>query len=93
MQYLRTAEDGTEVIEDHLYAGRHFYFNSEVHGMHYGEFANYADTFARALIEGESTSPELDEAIETFALMEATRRSAVSGQSVQVSAVMGEIDS
>jgi hypothetical protein len=26
-----------------LCALRHHYFNSEVHGMHYGEFANYAE--------------------------------------------------
>lgn len=44
MKYIATAHDNTEVTEDHLYAGRHYYFNSEVHGMHYGEFAELAPT-------------------------------------------------
>lgn len=66
-----------EVVEDFLYAGRHYYFNSEVHGMHYGEFANCADAFGRALIAGEPCSPDLEEGIETFCLMEAARQSAL----------------
>ena len=64
----------TEVTENFLYAGRQYYFNSEVHGMHYGEFANYAEAFARGLIEGVRVSPT--ERIETFCVMEAVRRSA-----------------
>jgi hypothetical protein len=63
-----------EVTEDCLYAGRHYYFNSEVHGMHYGEFANYADHFARAIIEGHDASPGLEEGVETVCVMEAARR-------------------
>lgn len=39
MRYLHTAEDGSEIVEDSLYAKRAYYFNNEVHGMHYGEFA------------------------------------------------------
>ena len=46
MRYIHTAPDGSEITEDPLYALRHYYFNSEVHGMHYGEFANYAEYFA-----------------------------------------------
>ena len=38
MRHIYAAPDGTEVTEDHLYAGRHYSFNSEVHGMHFGEF-------------------------------------------------------
>jgi predicted dehydrogenase len=52
MKYKYTVEDGTEVCEDPLYSLRHYYFNSEIHGMHYGEFANYTDYFIKALIEG-----------------------------------------
>ncbi len=79
MRHVYLAADGTEVTEDHLYAGRQYYFNSEVHGMHYGEFANYAEHFAGALIDGTRHSPSLEEGIETFCLMEAVRRSAASG--------------
>ncbi len=80
-----------EVTEDCLYAGRHYYFNSEVHGMHYGEFANYADTFARALIEGKPTSPELEEGVETVCVMEAVRRSAETGRVVELAPLLREV--
>jgi predicted dehydrogenase len=98
MRYVHTGppnpdprEGGTEVTEDHLYAGRHYYFNSEVHGMHYGEFANYADYFARALIEGTAYSPGLEEGIETFCVMEAVRRSSRSGRGESAGAVAKEV--
>ncbi len=77
-----------EVVEDYLYAGRQYYFNSEVHGMHYGEFANYADHFGRALIEGSPYSPDLEEGIETLCLMEAVRQSAESGQPVELAPIL-----
>lgn len=82
----RSFEPGAlaEVVEDCLYAGRQYYFNSEVHGMHYGEFANYADHFAAALINGTPASPELEEGIDTFCVMEAVRRSAATGQPVEL---------
>ncbi len=91
MRYVHTGEDHTEIVEDHLYAGRHYYFNSEVHGMHYGEFANYAEHFAGAILEGTKASPELEEGIEVVALMESVRRSARSGRAIEVSEVLGEI--
>lgn len=91
MRYLHTDPDGTEVTEDHLYAGRHYYFGSEVHGMHYGEFANYADAFATALIEGTPCSPDLDEGLEVFCLMEAARRSADSRRAVDVRSILEEV--
>lgn len=71
-----------EITEDCLYAGRHYYFNSEVHGMHYGEFANYAEYFGAALLEGRGHSPDLEEGIDTFCIMEAVRRSAEAGGAV-----------
>ncbi|MBK7405184.1 MAG: Gfo/Idh/MocA family oxidoreductase [Phycisphaerales bacterium] len=80
-----------EITEDCLYAGRHYYFNSEVHGMHYGEFSNYADTFARALIENTPTSPELEEGVETVCVMEAVRRSAETGEVVELAPLLAEV--
>lgn len=79
MQYLHTGEDGIEVLEDLLYEYRHFHFNNEVHGMHYGEFANYLQYFAEALTTGAEYSPGLEEGLETYGLMEAVRRSAHAG--------------
>lgn len=88
MKHTYLAPDGTEVTEDFLYAGRQYYFNSEVHGMHYGEFANYAEHFALALIEGRDASPSLEEGVETFCVMEAVRRSAKSGAPVEVAELL-----
>lgn len=79
MQYLYTGEDGVEHLEDMLYEYRHYHFNNEVHGMHYGEFANYLQYFAEALRDGRDYSPAVREGIETFCLMEAVRRSAEQG--------------
>ena len=91
MRYVHTAPDGTELTEDHLYAGRHYYFGSEVHGMHYGEFANYAEHFARALIEGQPHAPDLEHGLETFCLMEAARRSATEGKPVALAPLLAEL--
>lgn len=80
-----------EVVEDYLYAGRHYYFNSEVHGMHYGEFANYADHFARSLIEGRTASPSLEEGVETYCVMEAVKRSSDTRRVVDVEPLLREV--
>jgi predicted dehydrogenase len=91
MRYYATRPDGSEVIEDPLYAKRAYYFNNEVHGMHYGEFANYADYFARCLLEDQPHSPDLIEGLETFCVMEAIRRSAHTGAPVLVQPLLEEI--
>ncbi len=91
MRYAATRPDGTEVWEDALYANRAYYFNNEVHGMHYGEFANYTEFFAKAIIEGTPNAPDLEEGIDTFCVMEAVRRSAASRRPVAVDAVRQEV--
>jgi predicted dehydrogenase len=91
MKYRYNMDDGTEVCEDPLYACRHYYFNSEIHGMHFGEFANYTDYFAEALIEDKPFSPDLIEGLETFCVMEAVRRSAQKGMPVGVQPIMREL--
>lgn len=91
MRYLYTRPDGTEVREDMLYAYRAAYFNNDTHGMHYGEFANYAETFAFALLEGRPYSPNLEDGLAVFAVMEAARRSIASGQPVAVPPIIKEM--
>jgi predicted dehydrogenase len=94
MKLIWTGKEGdpmTEFVEDHLYAGRHYYFNSEVHGMHFGEFANYAQHFAEAILDGKPHSPGLEEGVETFCVMEAVRRSAREGRAVEVGGLLGEV--
>lgn len=91
MRYYQTAPDGTEIAQDMLYSRRGHYFNNEVHGMHYGEFANYADYFAQALLEGRDYSPNLEEGLETFCVMEAIRRSSRLGGPAAVGPLLAEI--
>jgi predicted dehydrogenase len=91
MRYFYTAADGSEVCEDLLYARRGYYFNNEVHGMHYGEFANFAEYFAQALLAGHDYSPGLEEGLETVCVMEAIRQSAQSGRPVEVAPLLQEV--
>jgi predicted dehydrogenase len=91
MHFLYTQADGTEVKEDMIYHQRGYYFNNEVHGMHYGEFANYAEYFASALLENTQYSPNLNDGLAIFAVMEAARRSMAAGQPVKVATVIAEI--
>jgi len=91
MRYIHTAPDGAEIKEDMLYSRRGCYFNNEVHGMHYGEFANYAEYFAVALLERRDYSPDLEEGLETYCVMEAIRRSAQTGQPVKIAPILAEI--
>lgn len=91
MRHLYTRPDGTEVCEDMLYAQRGYYFNNDTHGMHYGEFANYAEAFACAILEEREASSNLEEGLAVFAVMEAARRSIASGQPVAVPPIVAEI--
>lgn len=91
MCFLYTQADGTEVKEDMLYHQRGYYFNNEVHGMHFGEFANYAEYFASALLGNAPYSPNLNDGLAIFAVMESARRSMATGQPVTVATIMAEI--
>lgn len=91
MRYTHTRADGAEVTEDMLYNRRGYYFNNEVHGMHYGEFANYTEYFAQSLLSGREYSPGLEEGLETFCVMEAVKRSAQSGLPVKIAPLLAEI--
>jgi predicted dehydrogenase len=90
MRYRRTMPDGSERTDDPLYQLRGYYFNNETHGMHYGEFANYADHFAAAILAGQVAAPDLREGIETFCVLEAVRRSAASGQPCAIAPILRE---
>jgi predicted dehydrogenase len=90
MRYVYTSPHG-EVTEGPLYGKRAYYFNNEVHGMHYGEFANYAEYFAVALLEGRAYSPNLEEGVETVCVLEAVRRSARTGQPIHIEPLLREV--
>jgi hypothetical protein len=56
--------------------------------MHYGEFANYAEYFAGAIIGAAPYSPDLEKGAETFCVMEAVRRSAATGAAVALAPLL-----
>ncbi len=91
MRYWYTGADGAEVKEDYLYHKRPYYYNNENHGMHYGEFANYTEYFAQAILNDTPHSPNLEEAIETYLLMETVKRSATSGQVIRIDDLVAEV--
>lgn len=90
MRYKRTGDEGQEIMEDFLYEWRGYYFNNEVHGMHYGEFSNLADYFAQQIITGQPNSPDLEEGVETVCVMEAVKLSAQTGQPIELAPLLAK---
>lgn len=70
---------GTEIDEDYTQSMTGYYYRHELVGMHYGEFGNYLDSFANAILTGTPNSPDLEEGLETVAVMDAIVRSIHSG--------------
>lgn len=66
--------------------GYYFRFEAETH--HAGEYQNYIDEFAIAMINGATPKPDLTEGIRTLAVMEAMAESLESGQVVRVEDVL-----
>jgi predicted dehydrogenase len=90
LEYLHLDASGGEVHEDYHHSLTGYYFRHQLKGMHFGEFANYADYFARAILENKPNSPDLAEGIETVCLMEAVRQSAQSGQPVALAPLLAK---
>jgi predicted dehydrogenase len=84
LEFIRLDDDHTEVREDYHHELYGYHFRHELKGMHYGEFCNYADYFAGAILHGTPNSPDLEEGIETVCVMEATRESAQTGKPVKL---------
>ncbi len=76
--------DGVEIEEDFHHAMSGYYYRHELKGMHYGEFCNYADSFASKLLSGEPNSPDLVEGLQTVNVMRAIVESLKSGQPCRV---------
>lgn len=82
LEYVQSGPDGEELCEDYHHALTGYYFHHQLKGMHFGEFANYADYFAKAILDNTPHSPDLVEGIETVCVMQAVCESAKSGQPV-----------
>lgn len=74
---------GVEIEEDFHHAMSGYYFRHELKGMHYGEFANYADSFASALMKNTPNSPDLREGLATVLVMRAIVESLETGHPVR----------
>lgn len=88
LEFVSLAADGAERREDYHHALTGYYFRHQLKGMHFGEFANYADYFARAILENRPNSPDLIEGIETVCVMEAVRQSAHGARPVDVAPLL-----
>jgi predicted dehydrogenase len=71
---------GVAIEEDFEHAMAGYYYRHELKGMHYGEFCNLVDSFAAAIVNETSNSPDLREGLETVAVMDAIVRSLQSGR-------------
>ena len=65
-----------------------FYFRFPNRTHHAGEFQNYIDYFARCLDAGIAAEPDLEEGIETVAIMQAMELSVQQGLPVKISEVL-----
>lgn len=88
LEFIRLDPDHTEIREDYHHELYGYHFRHELKGMHYGEFCNYVDYFANAILEGTPNSPDLVEGIETVCVMEATRTSAQTGRPVKLAPLL-----
>lgn len=90
LEFVHLDPAGGEIHEDFAHSLTGYYFRHQLKGMHFGEFANYADHFARAILESRPNSPDLAEGVETVCVMEAVRRSARCGQPVDLAPLRAE---
>lgn len=67
-----------------------YYFRFEGKSHHAGEYQNYINHFAQALLSGTTPLPDLKEGVHTIAVMEAMSRSLKSGMPEKVSAILTE---
>lgn len=88
LEFIRLDPDHTEIREDFHHELYGYHFRHELKGMHYGEFCNYADYFAAAILHETPNSPDLAEGIETVCVMEATRTSAQTGKPVRLAPLL-----
>ena len=61
-----------------------YYSRHELKGMHYGEFCNYADYFASAILNGTPNSPDLEEGLATVRVMDAVVKSLETGKPISI---------
>lgn len=84
LRHTYVGSDGIEREEDYHHSLAGYYYRHELKGMHYGEFANIADSFARHIIDGTPNSPNLTEGLATVRVMDAVVQSLESGQTTML---------
>lgn len=84
LRYTYHDARGIEIEEDMHHAMAGYHYRHELKGMHYGEFCNYTDYFARCLLDGTPNSPDLEEGLSTVLVMGAIVESLETGQPVRL---------
>ena len=80
LRLTRHDDRGVEIEEDFEPALGGYYHRHELRGMHYGEFCNLVDSFARAILNDEPNFPDLEEGLATVRVMDAVVESLRTGQ-------------
>lgn len=88
LEFVHLGSGGEEIREDYHHELTGYYFRHQLKGMHFGEFANYADAFAEAILLDRPNAPDLAEGIETICVLEAVRQSARAGTPVTIAPLM-----
>lgn len=91
LEFTHLDADGSAVIEDYQHELTGWYFHHQLKGMHFGEFANYADYFADCIQRELPNSPDLAEGLETVCVMTAVRDSARSGRPVELAPLLRRV--
>ena len=83
-----TAFSGEEEMIIHFVEEADYYFRFGGSAHHAGEFQNYIEYFARCLDSGVAPKPDLEEGIETVAIMQAMELSVTRGAPVKIGDVL-----
>lgn len=84
LEFIHLGPAGEEIREDYHHEFTGYYFRHQLKGMHFGEFANYADHFAEAILLDKPNAPDLAEGVETICVLDAIRDSAKNGRPVPI---------
>lgn len=84
LRYTYHTAQGIEIEEDMHHAMAGYHYRHELKGMHYGEFCNYTDYFARCILDNTPNSPDLEEGLSTVLVMAAIVESLETGQPISL---------
>ncbi|UAY56192.1 Gfo/Idh/MocA family protein [Arachidicoccus terrestris] len=87
LRYAITDKDGQELIQTWEHRLKH-YFRFEGKSHHAGEYQNYMEYVARAILEGQPAYPDIREGIGTVAVLQAMDQSLKTGLPVRIDSLL-----